>query len=116
MDYRELFKKYNNFLGDINRLPEENSQLKAQLGLTKLEIPLNCNLAKKSGKEFRDDDLINSDYSSDVTSTSNSFSKTRLFMPLFNGRDDVYAMHSLKHSRPCPLFRNFPFSWLRWKN
>ena len=39
MDYKELLEKYNLLLGEVNRLTEENSQLKAQLGLTKSETP-----------------------------------------------------------------------------
>jgi cell shape-determining protein MreC len=37
MEYEDLYEKYKKLLGEVNRLTEENSQLKAQLGLTKSE-------------------------------------------------------------------------------
>ncbi len=91
MDYKELLEKYNILLGEVNRLTEENSQLKAQLGLTKSETPQNNASSIKSEINYRDDDSINSDYFSDVNNTSDSLAKISLFMSLFKGRDDVYA-------------------------
>ena len=91
MDYRELLEKYRILLDEVNRLTEENSQLKAQLGLTKSEFSENNALAIKSEINYRDDETINSDYFSDVNNASDSLSKINLFMALFKGRDDVYA-------------------------
>jgi hypothetical protein len=90
MDYRDLLEKYNFLLGEVNRLTEENSQLKAQLGLTKSETPQINASSIKSEINYRDDDSI-SDYFSDVNNTSDSLAKISLFMTLFKGRDDVYA-------------------------
>ena len=90
MDYKELLEKYNLLLGEVNRLTEENSQLKAQLGLTKSETPQINASSIKSEINYRDEDSI-SDYFSDVNNTSDSLSKISLFMSLFKGRDDVYA-------------------------
>ena len=69
MDYKELLEKYNLLLGEVNRLTEENSQLKAQLGLTKSETPQINASSIKSEINYRDDDSI-SDYFSDVNNTS----------------------------------------------
>jgi hypothetical protein len=91
MDYKELLEKYNLLLGEVNRLAEENSQLKAQLGLTKSETPQINASSIKSEINYRDDESINSDYFSNVNNTSDSLVKISLFMSLFKGRDDVYA-------------------------
>jgi len=90
MDYEELLEKYNLLLGEVNRLTEENSQLKTKLGLTKSETPQINASSIKSEINYRDDDSI-SDYFSDVNNTSDSLAKISLFMSLFKGRDDVYA-------------------------
>ncbi len=91
MDYSELLEKYNLLSGEVNRLTEENSQLRAQLGLTKSETPQIINTSSiKSEINYRDDDSI-SDYFSDVNNTSDSLTKVHLFMSLFKGRHDVYA-------------------------
>ena len=74
----------------VNRLTEENSQLKAQLRLTKSETPQVNASSIKSKINYRDDDSINNSFS-DVNNTSDSLTKIRLFMSLFKGRDDVYA-------------------------
>ncbi|MFZ0485277.1 MAG: DEAD/DEAH box helicase family protein [Desulfobacterales bacterium] len=91
MDYKELLKKYNILLEEINRLTKENSQLKAQLGLTRSELPRNTASAIKTGKNILDDESTDRNCFSDVDSTSDALSKIRLFMSLFKGRDDVYA-------------------------
>jgi hypothetical protein len=91
MEYGELYEKYKKLLGEVNRLTEENSQLKAQLGLTKSETPQIINTSSiKPEINYRDDDSINNSFS-DVNNTSDSFAKISLFMSLFKGRDDVYA-------------------------
>jgi hypothetical protein len=90
MEYEKLYEKYKKLLGEVNRLTEENSQLKAQLGLTKSETPQVYASSIKSEVNYRDDDSIR-DYFSDVNNTSDSLTKIRLFMSLFKGRDDVYA-------------------------
>ncbi len=58
MDYKELLEKYNLLLGEVNRLTEENSQLKAQLGLTNSETPQNNASSIKSENNYRDDDSL----------------------------------------------------------
>jgi Type III restriction enzyme, res subunit len=79
MDYSDLLEKYNLLVGEVNRLTEENSQLKAQLGLTKSETPQIINTSSiKSEINYRDDDSINNSFS-DVNNTSDSFAKVRLF-------------------------------------
>ncbi|MGB9438619.1 MAG: DEAD/DEAH box helicase family protein, partial [Desulfobacterales bacterium] len=90
MEYKELYEKYKKLLGEVNRLTEENSQLKAQLGLTKSKIPQIKAPSINSEINYHDDDSINN-YFSDVNNTSDSFAKISLFMSLIKGRDDVYA-------------------------
>ena len=91
MDYRELLEKYKILLNEVNRLTEENSQLKAQLGLKKSELSQYSTSVIGSKAQYRDGESINSDYFSDVNNTSDSLAKINLFMSLFKGRDDVYA-------------------------
>jgi len=91
MDYKELIEKYNILLEEINRLTKENSQLKAQLGLTRSELPRNTTSAIKTEKNRPDHESTDRNCFSNVDSTSDALSKIRLFMSLFKGRDDVYA-------------------------
>jgi len=86
----KLFEKYNALLEEVDQLKRENSQLKAQLGLTKSETPQINASSIKSKINYRDDYSI-SDYFSDVNNTSDSLTKISLFKSLFKGRDDVYA-------------------------
>ena len=58
MDYKELLEKCNLLLGEVNRLTEENSQLKAQLGLTKSESSQNNVSALKPEINYSDDESI----------------------------------------------------------
>ena len=59
MEYEELYEKYKKLLGEVNRLTEENSQLKAQLGLTKSETPQIINTSSiKPEINYRDDDFV----------------------------------------------------------
>ncbi len=90
MEYEELYEKYKKLLGEVNRLTEENKQLKAQLRPTKSETTQINASSLKSENNSRDDDSINN-FFSDVNNTSDSFAKISLFMSLFKGRDDVYA-------------------------
>ncbi len=91
MDYNELLEKYNLLLGENNRLVKENSHLKAQLELTKPELPPNIASAIKIEKNLPDNKTSDANHSPDVNSASNSLAKIHLFMSLFKGRDDVYA-------------------------
>ena len=91
MDYKELLKKYNALLEQINRLTKENSLLKAQLGLTESEFIRNTTSAIKTEIYISGDESTDRNCFSDMNSTSDSLSKIRLFMSLFRSRDDVYA-------------------------
>ena len=90
-DYKELLEKYKILLGKVNRLTEENNQLKAQLGLTRSEFSENSGPVIKAEYNSCNDEPINCDYYADVNNTSDSLTKISLFMSLFKGRDDVYA-------------------------
>jgi len=91
MDYKELLEKYNILLEEIDRLTKENSQLKAQRGLARSELPPNTTSAIITEQNILNDESIERNCFSDVDSTSDNISKIRLFMSLFKGRDDVYA-------------------------
>ncbi|MBN2373634.1 hypothetical protein JXL19_07600 [bacterium] len=100
MDYKELLEKYHLLLNENSRLTEENSILKAKLGITEsgdsqniLKKDFSQNSSEKIDEEntLPDDETDDKNCFSDVSSTSDSLSKIRLFMSLFNGREDVYA-------------------------
>ena len=91
MDYKELFEKYKILLNEVNRLTEENSRLKAQLGPAESEFPRNNISAINPEIDSCDDGSTHNDCFSDVNNNSDSLTKIKLFMSLFKGRDDVYA-------------------------
>lgn len=92
MDYRELLEKYNRLLKEVNRLQNENRRLSNELRREKSRSPeynsaLFPSETNKPEYETETDDrgvaVVNNE--------SDSFSKIRLFMSLFRGREDVYA-------------------------
>ena len=86
-----MYEKYKVLLDEVNRLTEENSQLKAQLGLTRSEFSHNNALAITAENNYHDDEPTNSTDFSNINNTSDTLSKINLFMSLFRGRNDVYA-------------------------
>ena len=88
---KQLIEKYYNLLGEVDRLREENRQLKARLGLTNTETFQNSNPAPRREKSNLDTESPEDASYSDITNTSDSATKIRLFMSLFKGREDVYA-------------------------
>jgi len=71
------------FLLDENyRLTKENSRLKTQLGQTKPELSKNITSAIKKEKNLPDAKTTNDNHFSDITSSSDSLAKIRLFMSL----------------------------------
>jgi superfamily II DNA or RNA helicase len=90
MDYKELLEKYKILLEEKNRLSEEMNQLKALLGLTKFNPPPKTD-SRIITKADRAEELTEKCCFSSVDSKSDTFSKIRLFMSLFKGREDVYA-------------------------
>jgi superfamily II DNA or RNA helicase len=90
MDYKELLEKYNILLEEKKRLSEENSQLKALLGLAELSPPPKTGPQIITKTECADEPAEKCRFSS-VNSQSDTFSKIGLFMSLFKGREDVYA-------------------------
>ena len=91
MDYRELLEEYNNLLEQVDRLTKENIQLRAQLGLPESERIQKTTSVKSTGRKIPDDESAAGKSFSDVDNQSDTFSKIRLFMSLFKGREDVYA-------------------------
>lgn len=84
MDYSELYEKYEKLLAEVNRLSEENNELKAQLGRTRPKFSQDIAQAITSESNYGDN-------IADVNNTSDYLTKIRLFMSLFKGRDDVFA-------------------------
>jgi hypothetical protein len=91
MDYRELLEKYNALLEQVDRLTEENNQLKTQLGLPESELVQKTTSIKNIGRKIPDDESDARKFLLDVDNQSDTFSKIRLFISLFKGRQDVYA-------------------------
>jgi hypothetical protein len=91
MDYNELLKKYNLLFHENSRLREENSKLKAQLGLPTSGLPPSPSSATATKEKTLSNESTEGNCSAGVDSTSDSISKIRLFMSLFRGREDVYA-------------------------
>jgi superfamily II DNA or RNA helicase len=90
MDFKELLEKYNTLLEQVNRLTKENIQLRAQLGLPKSEFIKKTTSAKNNERNKPDDESDSRKTFSDVDNQSDTFSKIRLFMSIFKGREDVY--------------------------
>lgn len=91
MDYGNLLEKHNILLEEVNRLKQENKLLKAQLGLLKSEPSPNITEGIKTKNNIVADELLDKNCLSNVDNKSDTPSKIRLFMSLFNGREDVYA-------------------------
>ncbi len=91
MDYRKLLEKYNVLLEQVDRLTKKNIQLRAQLGLPESELIPKTTLVKNTKGKIPDDESDARKSFSDVDNQSDTFSKIRLFMSLFKGREDVYA-------------------------
>ena len=91
MGYRKLLEKYNVLLEQVDRLTKENIQLRAQLGLPKSEFIQNTSFLKITERNLNDDESDDRKSFSDMDNHSDTFSKIRLFMSLFKGREDVYA-------------------------
>lgn len=87
MDYQALFEKYKILLEEVNRLKIENSQLKAELGLKKLQP----GPVIQPETVLPSEELSSENHSTDINNSSDSVAKVRLFMSLFKGRGDVYA-------------------------
>jgi superfamily II DNA or RNA helicase len=91
-DYNELFDKYQALLSEVSNLKEENRALKAKLGI--MDVP------SSSVETFSDESEANivmlqpvgTVLQSGICSRSDTGEKVRLFMSLFRGREDVYAM------------------------
>ena len=92
MNYKELLEKYNQALSENNRLIAEINRLKFQLGITKPEPSGNQNLKKNAEEATPVDESTAGITFSNVSNTSDSTSKINLFMSLFKGRHDVYAI------------------------
>ncbi|MFC1494568.1 DEAD/DEAH box helicase family protein [Thermodesulfobacteriota bacterium] len=91
MDYRKLLEKCNALMEQIDRITKENIQLRAQLGLPESEFIQKATSTKTAKRKKTDDESDAKNSSSGVNNQSDTFSKIRLFMSLFKGREDVYA-------------------------
>jgi len=91
MNYKELLEKYNALLEQVNRLTKDNIRLRTQLGLPESEDFQNTASAKRTETVIPDYESAYRNCFSGLGRTSDSLAKIRLFMSLFEGRDDVYA-------------------------
>ncbi len=91
MKYQDLLEKYNILLEELIRLKSENKQLKGIIGLKGFQPYRNTPPVVQSEKDVSSDELNAENHCIDVNNSSDSFSKIRLFMSLFKGREDVYA-------------------------
>lgn len=84
MDFNALLQKYQALLAENRALKEENLSLKVRLGLAEL-------LESRSSQEEVQQDASRSEPPFSLNDGANPTEKIRLFMSLFQGREDVYA-------------------------
>ena len=84
MDFKTLFLKYQALLAENKGLKEEILSLKAQLGLAKPVESRPCPVGAQQ-------DVSRTEIACHLHTNSDSTKKIRLFMSLFQGRDDLYA-------------------------
>lgn len=91
MEFKELLEKYDLLLNENIRLAEENSRLKARLGVTET-VPSETSItAIIEKKDAPGDEFVEIASLSDISNSSDTGLKITLFMSLFKGRHDVYA-------------------------
>jgi hypothetical protein len=91
MDFRELLKKYSALQEEVDRLTEENKQLKTRLLLAKSDHFQNVTSETETKENISADNSVYRKSSFDLDNESDASSKVYLFMSLFKGREDVYA-------------------------
>lgn len=90
-DLEQLREKHKRLLHEFKRLKDENRQLKDQLEHANTKnIPDSVPESKPEKNSCNEKQTDNSSHSI-ISNSSDSFEKVRLFMSLFNSRDDVYA-------------------------
>lgn len=92
MEYQELLGKYNLLQRENKRLWEENRQLRIKLGEPPPPMAGDEPHTETSREPVEVTEPPNIILSPTVTFTSNVAAKIELFMSLFKGREDVYAM------------------------
>ena len=88
---KQLLDKYSRLLRELDRLKDENRQLKEQLGLADTDDSQNSIPTSKTEKSSLQTETSENISESIIASTSDSAEKIRLFMTLFKCRADVYA-------------------------
>ncbi|MBN2321507.1 MAG: DEAD/DEAH box helicase family protein [Acidobacteria bacterium] len=86
-----LLEENRRLLRELDRLKNENRQLKEKLELGNLEISQSSLPASNPEKSNHDAETTNDISDSIISNTTDSSEKIKLFMTLFKGRDDVYA-------------------------
>ena len=92
MNYQELLKKYKILVKEVDRLKQENNRLKLKLDENQNSIRSGKNEIVDTQPDL-DYELAHNTTQRAINNKSDSASKIRLFMSLFKGRDDVYAIH-----------------------
>jgi hypothetical protein len=91
IDERHLPDEYRRLLGEVDRLKEENRQLKARLQLLDTKDSNYFNPKSNTEKSCLVAEASECFSSSFICNTSDSTDKIRLFKALFKGREDVYT-------------------------
>jgi len=90
-DIKALFEKYQALVAENGHLKEEIRNLKAQLGILEPAVPINDIPSHEKETQSIDQPAVEIALSG-ITNNSPTSEKIRLFMSLFKGRDDVYAV------------------------
>jgi superfamily II DNA or RNA helicase len=92
MDYKKLLEQNTLLLSENARLIKEVNQLKSMLGIIQSDTSENPTPGTITENAISDGKKPDITIFSSVSNTSDSISKINLFMSLFKGRDDVYAI------------------------
>lgn len=110
MDYKELLEKYNSLLAENRNLKEENKSLKARLRASEGDIGSDNITYIESTQETLVRDSKDEIPASSLSNMLSLKEKVELFMSLFKGRDDVYAVRWVSkktgHSGYSPVCLN----------
>lgn len=104
MNYQELFKQYNSLLDKYELLLKENSRLKLKLGENSIgeRPPIHDTKPIECNPEL-----------TEINNRSDAASKIGLFMSLFKGRQDVYAVKWENRRKATSGFS--PFCLNQWQ-
>ncbi len=91
MGYKELLKKYNILLNEVDHLSKENRILKDKLGIEEPATSNNNSVDSTHQIHQNGVKTVDDTTTTTINNHSHSIDKINLFMSLFKGRNDVYA-------------------------